>query len=250
MNVIKEARTENDLKKMILKSARDCAKKFEKKINQDKEQSFSVHCSKKVQKILKLKAIPGTGEMDSMQKKMDLFDKIFYVNHEADDHDQIEDACNNNQINDDEDLCQLVEDEAKIKKSVSINGERDAIIYDTAYRITQLDGNASESSEDEGLILKSVFSVKSETKEITQLLTFFRSFDFMWRSLASHKLCSPSDGTWFFCHMGSSCLRLRATRGRCPKSFSINSVSICAWLELEIKHSRSAIICSENIAIA
>ena len=223
LNMKKEARKESDLKKMILKTAKDCAKFCENKSNQEEERKFSEQCLKKVKKNLKLKAKPNQEVIDSIQKKIDVFDKMFYV--KTDDYDQIssEDVlCDGNQINDDEDLSESSEDEEKRNKSTfSINCERNEIICDTTYQITQLDGNVSESSEDEKIFLKSLFSVKCETKEITQLLTFFRSFDLIWRSLASHKLCSTSDGNCFFCHMRSSCLRLRATRGRGPKSLKL-----------------------------
>ena len=59
--------------------------------------------------------------MNLIQKQMDFVDKMFCVNHEAEDHNQIEDPCNNNQTNDDEDLSQVSEDEANMKKSMSIN---------------------------------------------------------------------------------------------------------------------------------
>ena len=89
--------------------------------------------------------------------------------------------------------------------------------------LPQLDGNVSESSEEEMKIIKSLFSVKCETKEIIQILTFFRSFDFIWSSLACHKMCSSksSGNNCFYCHMRSSCTRLNASRGRGPRSLKL-----------------------------
>jgi hypothetical protein len=51
LNMIKEARKESDLKKMILKTAKDCAKFCENKSNQEEERKFSEKCLKKVKKI-------------------------------------------------------------------------------------------------------------------------------------------------------------------------------------------------------
>ena len=62
--------------------------------------------------------------------------------------------------------------------------------------ITQLDGHVSGSSEDEAIIKKKMFSVNCEIKEITQVITFFRSFNFVWKSLACHELCTT--GNCFF----------------------------------------------------
>ena len=114
LNMKKEARKESDLKKMILKTAKDCAKFCENKSNQEEERKFSEQCLKKVKKNLKLKAKPNQEEIDSIQKKIDVFDKMFYV--KTDDYDQIssEDVlCDGNQINDDEDLSESSEDEEK-----------------------------------------------------------------------------------------------------------------------------------------
>ena len=87
----------------------------------------------------------------------------------------------------------------------------------------QLDGNVSESSEDEIKIIKSLFSVKCEVKDIIQILTFFRGLNFIWKSLPCHKMCSQksSDENCFYCHMRSSMIRLSASRGRGPKSLKL-----------------------------
>ena len=50
LNVLKQARKENNLKKIILETAKDCAKKFGNGTHQGEDQSFSVHCTKKVKK--------------------------------------------------------------------------------------------------------------------------------------------------------------------------------------------------------
>ena len=105
VNLIEQARKGTDLKKSILKSAKDCAKHFDNKTNQDQKRNFSVYCSNKVKKILKLKTIPNIDDMDKIQNKLDSFDKIFYVNQEVGDHDQVsseevlsDDKCNEDQV--------------------------------------------------------------------------------------------------------------------------------------------------------
>ena len=77
------------------------------------------------------------------------------------------------------------------------------------------------------LIKKSIFSVNCEMNEITQLITFFRSFNFVWKTLKEHKICDQklSGENCFFCHMRSSCLRLNASRGRGPKGLKISEFS-------------------------
>ena len=52
--------------------------------------------------------------------------------------------------------------------------------------ISQLDGNVSEDGKE---IKKTLFAIKCEEKDIVQLLSFFRNFDFLWNFLACHKLC-------------------------------------------------------------
>ena len=77
------------------------------------------------------------------------------------------------------------------------------------------------------LIKKSIFSVNCEMNEMTQLMTFFRSFNFVWKTLKEHKICDQklSGENCFFCHMRSSCLRLNASRGRGPKGLKISEFS-------------------------
>ena len=60
-------------------------------------------------------------------------------------------------------------------------------------------------------------------KDIIQVLTFFRGFDFIWKSLPCHKMCSQKslDENCFYCHMRSSMIRLSASRGRGPKSLKL-----------------------------
>ena len=81
--------------------------------------------------------------------------------------------------------------------------------------ILQLDG----SSDDVALSKKAIFSVNCEIRELTEVITFFRSYNFIWQSLACHDLCST--GNCFFCHMRSTCLRLDARRGRGPKGLKL-----------------------------
>ena len=90
--------------------------------------------------------------------------------------------------------------------------------------IDQLDGNNSVPLEVEANMKKSIFSANCASNEVIQLLTFFRSFDFVWENIDWHNLCkfSSSEESCFFCHIRSSGLRLNGERGRGPKSLKIN----------------------------
>ena len=86
--------------------------------------------------------------------------------------------------------------------------------------IPQLDGCDDFNLIDRGNMEKRIYGVKCEIKEIIQLINFLRSFNFLWISTDSHWLCTINQAC-FFCYMRSSCLRLRATRGRGPKSLKL-----------------------------
>ena len=93
-------------------------------------------------------------------------------------------------------------------------------------KIPQLDGHNSESSDDESLAKKKLYSISCEVKELTQVISFFRPKDFLWKSLTCHRLCTKSD--CFLCHMRSTCLRLNVERGRGPKNLKI--IEFCSQL--------------------
>ena len=90
--------------------------------------------------------------------------------------------------------------------------------YSLMSQIPQLDG--FDEFLDESLEVlkqeKTIFSVNCHRKEIVQLLTFFRSFNSLWISLDKHALCNV-DHSCFFCHMRSSCLKLRKPREKGPR---------------------------------
>ena len=75
-NLLNQARKENDLRNLILKSAKHCANKFDNESTQEDKESFSKYCSKKLQIILNL-------------PELDIFNKMFYDKHEDDDHKEI-----------------------------------------------------------------------------------------------------------------------------------------------------------------
>ena len=92
--------------------------------------------------------------------------------------------------------------------------------------IPQLDGGIdSESSLEEDTIVKNVFSINCEVKEITLLINFFRSNQFLWNSLQSHSLCTfdqhQKEHNCFLCHLRSSCLRLNSERTLGPKGLKV-----------------------------
>ena len=68
--------------------------------------------------------------------------------------------------------------------------------------------------------MKTLFAVKCEERNLVELISFFRSFDFLWNSLTCHKLCLIEKNC-FFCHIRSSFLRLKMSRGRGPKSLKV-----------------------------
>ena len=98
------------------------------------------------------------------------------------------------------------------------SGEDEDLLVDCM--LTQLDGHLSLSgtSGGEENKKKKIFSVNCEIEEIIEVITFFRSYNFIWKALTCHQLCTTD---CFFCNMRSTCLRLNAQRGRGPKSLKI-----------------------------
>ena len=91
----------------------------------------------------------------------------------------------NNGCNKDEEDSDDVDSMIEIKEGNNLSySDDDQRSKSETNLMPQLDGNVSESSEDEFKIIKSLFSVKCETYEIIQVLTFFRGFDFIWRKRA------------------------------------------------------------------
>ena len=101
--------------------------------------------------------------------------------------------------------------------------------------ILQLDGfddNSSNGSEQE----KNIFGVNCEIRKISDLINFFRSFNFLWICMEQHTLCNIEQSC-FFCNMRSSCLRLRQLREKGPRCLKLNEficqldkyVSILKW---------------------
>ena len=151
-----------------------------------------------------LKSTPNKCEIVSIQSKVDAFEKMFYFDQEIDHSPQIPDC--------DVDLSD--DTESVLSQNLSIHD----------YIIPQMDGQITESSEDKVQKKKSIFSVNIGLNEITQLISFFRSFDNVWNSLDCHKICAQNHllESCFFCYMRSSCLRLNAVRRLGPKRLKIN----------------------------
>ena len=193
-----------ELKITILNVAKVCTRKNNHFSNEKDKMNFLKYCSKKVQKILNLKLTPNKDEIVSIQSKVDAFEKMFYFDQEIDHSPQIPDC--------DVDLSD--DTESVLSQNLSIHD----------YIIPQMDGQITESSEDEVKKKKSIFSVNIGLNEITQLISFFRSFDNVWNSLDFHKICAQNHllESCFFCYMRSSCLRLNAVRRLGPKTLKIN----------------------------
>ena len=87
-------------------------------------------------------------------------------------------------------------------------------------RIPQTDGMDDAFIEDRKPE-KSIYGVNCSVNSIIQLFNLMRSFNFLWITMDSHKLCDISQSC-FFCNMRSSSLRLRQSREKGPKSLQIN----------------------------
>ena len=211
-NYLDQVRKEEKLKKLIMKEAHGCASKMKHAINDEEKWYFTKYCSKKVQKTMNFKSSPKKEIMETIQRKIDAFEKMFYNHSEVDQRHLSQESTTTEPEELNESL--ISNSDNQLSEDLSVDN----------FLIPQLDGHVSESSEDEALIKKTLFSVKCESDYITQLITFFRSFDHVWKSLNFHKLCSSkqTDKNCFFCYMRSSCLRISSVRGRGPKSLKIN----------------------------
>ena len=116
------------------------------------------------------------------------------------------------------------------------------------YLISQLDGQTDiELSEEEEIVIKkNVFAVNCVISEISYLVNFFRSFDFLWRSTLNHCLCESdkkqSKETCFFLPYEKFLLKIKhpqSKRTQKPKNyrtyFSTWSISEPVRLGLEKK---------------
>ena len=175
-------------KESILKTAKCCARKFK---NESRKRYFSKYCIKKAHKIIQDEPIPNPEEIASMQKVLDVFDKMYYTNETGDKN--------------------YGEDQDNFE-----------------YLISQLDGQTDmmeSSEEEEQVIKKKLFAVNCEIQGISYLMNFFRSFDLLWKSTLGHCLCKSDqkepDANCFFCHMRSSCLRLNSPRTKGPRNIKI-----------------------------
>ena len=203
-----------NLKRLILKESNYCARKFCSLKHQNRKQYFSTYCSKRIKSILGIKP-PSKDKIGQSNNILDVFDKMYYKQDFDPSNESLSDT-----MPDDNIIESQEEDQFSIINNEYSSSESE---IDDQMTIPQLDGHLSDASEDEENITKKIFSVNCETNEIIQVVTFFRSFDFFWNILASHKLCSTksSDQKCFFCHMRSSCIRLRASRGRGPKGLKL-----------------------------
>ena len=149
------------------------------------------YCIKKAHKIVRDEPIPKPEAVASMQKVVDIFDKMYYKNKTGNENNSDEDQDN------------------------------------WEYMISQLDGQtdmeSSGEEEQEEEIKKNVFSVNCEIREISYLMNFFRSFDCLWRSKLTHCLCESDqkESSCFFCSMRSSCLRLNGQRTKGPRNLKM-----------------------------
>ena len=109
----------------------------------------------------------------------------------------------------------------------------------SSLNILQVDGNESEEDVDE---TKSLFTVNCEIDDIIQIISFFRSCQFLWDSLVHHSLCTKTvTEKCYLCFMRSSLLRLNVQRKKGPKSLKmiemlsqldqLQSILDCSWKE-------------------
>ena len=88
-------------------------------------------------------------------------------------------------------------------------------------QIIQVDG-LEDSIDDENQTdqIKDIFAINCENNDIVQMISFFRSFQFLWLSFDKHSLCAVEDSC-FFCNIRSSILRVNETRVKGPLSLKI-----------------------------
>ena len=117
------------------------------------------------------------------------------------------------------------DDEFQIEEDLPIESpivdDKSQSLQNIEILIPQLDGFNDEDLEDLCNREIRIFGVNCEIEEISQLLNFFRSFNFMWISSNFHKLCCW-DQTCYFCYMRSSCIRLRQVREKGPRCLKPN----------------------------
>ena len=197
----------------ILKLAKYCAKKFESNDTQTSEEYFITYCSKQIQKVFQDESVLNSEDYSSMKKVLSAYDIMYYktlnrVDQNQISEDQGQNGTQNPEFNDQvktiyENECKLkkdhqlkaLQDQHKLKedqsamredhhqesdKSKKVN-QHDGFDQNTELLLSQLDGvNDTEISEDdEEKVDKNVFAVNCEIKEITNLINFFRSFDFL-----------------------------------------------------------------------
>ena len=234
-NLLDQARKEANVKKSILKLAKSCAGKFENGKDTKEKHYFAKFCSKRLQKMLNLKSMPSSNTMIENEKTLDAFNKMYYNDQEFCESDQSDCYTSQSVLNENNDLFPSsgdhnvdefamynqdsrrnikTDDEKlpiKLDEDENADGSRKKLcvvqnmitqLYSKGQQsspdenlITQLDGHADGSSEEEVIIKKKLFSVHFENKEVAQVVTFFRGFNFVWESLASHKMCAPNSSS-------------------------------------------------------
>ena len=219
-------------RKCIIKLAYKCAKKFENVKFGQEPQTTNDYCTKKLKKVLKIQSFPDTENQALIKNILNAFDQMYY---KEDFSSEISSIAGSNMKNQDEQdlvtddqLFQVSEDnmsESSQDRNVipQLDGNISLFSEDET-PIIQLDGNDSLLTEDEERIKKSMFSINCASEEVTQLVTFFKSFNFVWETIDWHNLCryKSLEESCFFCHMRSSCLRLNGERLKGPKSLKIN----------------------------
>ena len=118
------------VKESLMKTADFCANKFETTDPIESKEYFMRYCITRANQIIPEETLPSIEEEVLIKEKLDVFQKMFY------------------------------------NEDVPYNEDQDPGIL-----ITQLDGaNDSESSQDEDIIVKSVFGINCEVNEIIQLV--------------------------------------------------------------------------------
>ena len=89
--------------------------------------------------------------------------------------------------------------------------------------IPQVDGADDEEIEDQDK-----FAINCESKELIQMINFFRSFDLLWEAANRHTLCSFKQNC-FFCHIRSCILKLNKERRMGPKGIKPQELVSQLW---------------------
>jgi hypothetical protein len=179
-----------DVRTCILKSAKYCARKFDKVDQTNKDEYFIRYCTRMASNFIQDEPVPSVKEASTMKSILRVYDQMYY-------HRDVQDE----------------------------SSDRDGFVP-LSNHIPQCDGgNDSTLSYDEEIIEKKVLAINCEIDEITCLVNFFRSCNFLWSSMFDHCLCKfdvkQPDNNCFFCHMRSSCLRLNAGRSKGPRSIKL-----------------------------